>query len=130
MPCKVRQTADDGLSAIQLHRFTTPLSSERRDTLQLCDQASMEAVIERIWSDTWRMWLSELGDALGACDQVSLKICTGRLWWNELGDALEGYDRAKSEEYLEASNLEAVVWEEGTTGAETLFIGEPVIVRM
>ena len=31
---------------------------------------------------------------------------------------------------MEAVNLQAVVWEEGATGAETLFIGQLVIVGM
>jgi len=34
------------------------------------------------------------------------------------------------EEYLEAINLEAVVREGGTMGAETLFIGSLIIVGM
>jgi len=58
----------------------------------------LEAVIDRVWR------------------------CTLRLWPSEFGDALAGYDRARLEEYLEAVDLEG-----GTTAAEILFIGELVI---
>jgi hypothetical protein len=34
------------------------------------------------------------------------------------------------EEYLEVVNLQAVVWEGGAMGAETLFIGKLVIMEM
>jgi hypothetical protein len=49
--------------------------------------------------------------------------CTGRPKLSEIGDPLGGRDRARMEEYLEAVNLEAVVREEGATGAETIVIG-------
>jgi len=42
---------------------------------------------------------------------------------SEFGDALGDHDSTRLEEYKEAVNLEAVVWEGRVTGAETLFIG-------
>jgi len=33
-----------------------------------------EAVIERVWRCNWRSRLSELRDALGSCDRVSLEM--------------------------------------------------------
>ena len=53
----------------------------------------------------------------------AMRVRTWRLSSSEFGDALGGHDRARLEEYLEAVDLEAVVWEGGETGAETLFIG-------
>jgi hypothetical protein len=66
----------------------------------------LEAVIERVWTSTWRPRSSELRDELSGWDR------------SEFGDALAGYDRARVEEYLEAVDLEG-----GATAAETLFIG-------
>ena len=54
----------------------------------------LEAVIERVWTCTWRPRSCELGDALRGCDHASL------------------------EEYMEGVDLEG-----GATAAETLFIG-------
>jgi len=65
-----------------------------------------EAAIDRIWQCTWTPWSSEFGDALG------------------------GHDLTRSKEYLEAINLEAVVWAGGAIAAETLFIVAVVIVGM
>ena len=42
---------------------------------------------------------------------------------SEFRDALGGSDRARLEEYLEAVNLDAVVWDGDAMGADTLFIG-------
>jgi hypothetical protein len=42
---------------------------------------------------------------------------------SELSDALGGHDRATTEEYFEAVNLELVDWEGGAPGVETLIIG-------
>jgi len=61
----------------------------------------LEAVINRVWR------------------------CTVRLWPSEFGDALAGFDGATLEEYLEAVDLEA-----GAMAAETLFIGKHVTVGM
>jgi len=47
---------------------------------------------------------------------------------SKCGDALRDHDQLKIEEYLEAVNLEAAVREGGITVAETLFLGELVIV--
>jgi len=60
---------------------------------------NLEAIIEQVERYTWRQLLSEFRDALGGCDRVRL------------------------EEDFEVVNLEAVIWERGATGAETLFIG-------
>jgi len=58
----------------------------------------LEAVTLPFDRFTWRLYSIEIGDALGGCDQATL------------------------EEYLEAVNLEPVVWEGGATGVEALFI--------
>ena len=42
---------------------------------------------------------------------------------SEFGDALGGHDRARLDEHWEVVNLKVVVWEGGTTAAETLLIG-------
>jgi hypothetical protein len=72
--------------------------SEFTDPLGAHDRVNLDAVLERVYTYTWRLSSSEFRDALG------------------------GYDPARVEEYMEAVNLEVVVWEGGTTGAETLFI--------
>jgi hypothetical protein len=48
---------------------------------------------------------------------------TWRLSSREFADTQGSHDQTRLEEYMEAVNLEAVIQEEGTTGAETLFIG-------
>jgi len=52
--------------------------SELRDALGGRDRASLEmnceAVIERVWTCTWRPRSSELRDALRGCDRASLEM--------------------------------------------------------
>jgi len=55
MPCEVRRSVEDGLSALYLHCFTTPWSSELRDAFRGRDPASLEAVFELVWGCTWRL---------------------------------------------------------------------------
>ena len=58
----------------------------------------MEAVIGRVWRNTWRPWSSEFEDTLGGRDRPSLEICICRLWSCELA----GRNRASLEIHLEA----------------------------
>ena len=118
MPCEVRRSVDDGVSAFQLQRFSTPWSSELRDALRGHDRASLEihleAVIERVWRCTGRPWQSGVGDALGGRDraivQMHLEAKIERVWrciWRprstEFGDAIGGRDRVTLEMHLEAA---------------------------
>jgi hypothetical protein len=61
-------------------------SSEFGDELDSHNHATLEAVIVRVWSYTWRPFWSEFGDALGANHRVSLAICTWRLCECDLHD--------------------------------------------
>jgi len=126
MPCEVRRSVDDGLSAFDLHCCTTLWSSELSDSLRCRGRVSVEAVIMR----SWRPYMSEFRDWLGGGNPAHLKPViervwryTWRLWSSEFGDAFGGHDRARLDEYFEAVNLEVIVWEWGVTGAETVFIG-------
>jgi len=131
-----------------LHRSTTPWSSEHRDALRCCDQASLdlpiEAVIERVCRCTWRPWSCKLGGRNQASLEIHLEAViervwrgTSRPWLCELGgsnratfeihsesviervwNAFGGNDRTRLEEYFGA-----VVQQGGATGAETLLIG-------
>jgi len=64
------------------------------------------------WRYTWRLWTSELGDALGGRNRESLEIhlkpvmegvwrCTCRPWSSELGDALGGRNHVNLEPVIE-----------------------------
>jgi hypothetical protein len=66
----------------------------------------LAAVIKGVRRYNWRPQLSEFGDALG------------------------GHDRARLEEYFEAVIMDAVNRKGGATGAETVFIGQVIIVGM
>jgi len=74
MLCEVRRSVDNGLSAFELHPFTTPWSSEHRDALWGRDRTNLEAVIERVWRYTWRLWSSEFVDALRGLNWASLEM--------------------------------------------------------
>jgi len=75
----------------------------------------LEAEIERVWRCTWRPTSSELRDALGGRNRMSLEAidranleavikrvwrCTWRPWAFELG----GHDRASLDIHLEAES--------------------------
>jgi len=73
----------------------------------------LEAVMEWVWSCTWRLSSSELRDTLRGCDRASLYIqlqtdivwterCTCRRWLSKYGDALGGQDQVNSEIHSEA----------------------------
>jgi hypothetical protein len=94
----------------------------------------LEAVMKQVEGGTWRARSSELRDALRGQNGVNSEIhslavivrvwrCTWRPRSSELRNALAGYDCARLEENLEAVDLEG-----GLMVAETVFIGELVIV--
>ena len=67
-----------------------------------------EAVIERVWTCTWRPRSSELSDALGGRDTPSWEMnfevvmervwgCSFRPWSSDFGDALWSWDPSSSE---------------------------------
>jgi len=41
---------------------------------------NLEAVVERVWRYTWRLRLSEFGDALGGPDRAKLEAAIERVW--------------------------------------------------
>jgi len=76
---------------ITLSTSVTPVSLH---TYRRSWKMYFEAVIERVWRCTWRLWLSELRDALGGRDPVNLEkhLETERL--SELRDVLAGQNWA------------------------------------
>jgi len=78
-----------------------------------------EIVIEGVWRFT-------CGGRSRASLEIHLEAVIERVWRYALG----GRNRVRLEEYLEVVNLEAVSREGGAMGAETLFIGQLVIVGM
>jgi len=58
-------------------RTWRPYLGKFRDTLEGCDEASLEmhlqAVIELVWRCTWRQLSSECEDALGGRDHTNLE---------------------------------------------------------
>jgi len=56
-------------------------------------------------------------------------VRTLRWWLSEFGDALGVHDQSRLE-YLEVVHLEVVDQEGGTTGAETVYNGQLMIVGM
>jgi len=84
IPCKVRGSVDDELSAYNLQCFTTSWSSEFRDALQGRNPARveihMEAVIEWVWRCTWRPWSCELGGRDRASVEIHLQAVIERVW--------------------------------------------------
>jgi len=90
------------------------------------ESAHFKAVIKRHWRCTWRPCLCELEGHDRASSEFHLEAEIKWVWRYTFGC----HDRATLEEYLEAGNLEAVVWDGGATGAETLFIHQLVLVGM
>jgi len=84
IPCEVRQSVYDGLSAFSRHRITTPWSSELRDALRGCNRVTVEihlrAVIEWTWRCTPKSWSTEWVDALGGHDHANLDVVIERVW--------------------------------------------------
>ena len=71
--------------------------------------AVVEAVIERVWRYTWRLWLCELAGRNRASLQMHLEAviywvwgCPGTPWSSEFGHALGGRDGVNPEMHLEA----------------------------
>ena len=63
----------------RIWRYTSSTrTGELRDTLFHRDRASVEMHLEVTIMRTWRPRSSELGDALGGCNRVSLVIYTWR----------------------------------------------------
>jgi hypothetical protein len=52
IPCEVQWSVDDWRSGFSLHHFTTPRSSDHRDSLRACNRVifkiHLEAVVERL----------------------------------------------------------------------------------
>jgi hypothetical protein len=74
------------------------------------DHMNLEAVIEREWRCTWRLWSSEFGhmhlEAMNVEDVIErVWSCTGRSWSSEIGGQLDGSKSAggSSEEMRDAS---------------------------
>jgi len=101
-------------------------SSEFGDRDWVNSEMHLEALIKRLWRCTWRLRSSELRDALGHHE------------WSRMEEYLEAVDLEVIQlkvvnlesVNLEAVNLEAVDREACAMEAETLFLGQLVIVGM
>ena len=80
--------------AAQCWRWVVSIISPHHDRVNW--EMHSEAVIERVWTYTWRLWSSKFDDALGGRDRATLDAVivqvqryTRRLWWSEFGMHLE-----------------------------------------